>query len=122
MLIGQDNHLIMVGNWVLYFCWCQSCYMEKQETNCVSRSSAEAEYRATAHTTCEIIWLQALLEELGFGVQLPMYCDNHAAIHIASNPVFHERSQHIEKLSHCSREDRWWHVGYSLHVYRSAVG
>jgi hypothetical protein len=72
----------------------------------VARSSAEAEYRAMAHTTCEVVWLRSLLEEIGFTVQLPMplYCDNQAAIHIASNPVFHERTKHIEVDCHLVRE------------------
>lgn len=34
----------------------------------VARSSAEAEYRAMAHTTCEIVWVRSLLEEIGFNV------------------------------------------------------
>ncbi|RVW96742.1 Retrovirus-related Pol polyprotein from transposon RE1 [Vitis vinifera] len=33
----------------------------------VSRSSAEAEYRAMALATCELIWLKQLLQELRFG-------------------------------------------------------
>ena len=37
---------------------------EKQDI--VSRSSAEAEYRAMTYTTCEMVWLQNLLMELGF--------------------------------------------------------
>ena len=59
-----------------------------------------------AHTTCEVVWLRALLEELGFGVQLPipMYWDNRTSIHIASNPVFHERTKHIEVDCHIVRE------------------
>ncbi|KAK4382102.1 Retrovirus-related Pol polyprotein from transposon RE2 [Sesamum angolense] len=66
----------------------------------------EAEYRAMAHTTSEILWLKNLLKELGFMYDdpVPMYCDNQAAIHIASNPVFHERTKHIEVDCHFIHE------------------
>ena len=72
----------------------------------VSRSSAEAEYRSIAVTTCELIWLKALLKDLGYHTNQPMklYCDNKAALHIASNPVFHERTKHIEVDCHFIRE------------------
>ncbi|XP_026450884.1 uncharacterized protein LOC113351015 [Papaver somniferum] len=64
----------------------------------VSRSSAEAEYRAMTHTTSEIVWLRWLLSDMGIHMigSTPLYCDNKAAIHIAHNDVFHERTKHIE--------------------------
>ena len=72
----------------------------------VSRSSAEAEYRAMAQGTCEIIWLQSILRELGFPVCLPLtlYCDNKSAIMLAFDSVLHERTKHIEVDVHFIRE------------------
>ncbi|KAL5549706.1 hypothetical protein UlMin_004937 [Ulmus minor] len=52
---------------------------KKQTT--VSRSSAEAEYRALASTTSEL-----------------------AIVHIATNPIFHERTKHIEIDCHFIRD------------------
>ena len=73
----------------------------------VARSSAESEYRAMTTTTCELVWLKQLLEELKFGKidQMELVCDNQVALHIASNPVFHERTKHIEIDCHFVREN-----------------
>ena len=58
-----------------------------------------------AATACELIWLKGLLSELGFRsmAHMSLYCDNQAAMHIASNPVFHERTKHIEVDCHYIR-------------------
>ena len=72
----------------------------------MARLSAEAKYRAIALTTCEIIWLLALLKDLCFSDIKPAYlhCHNKAGLHIAHNPVFHERTEHIEVDCHFIRE------------------
>ncbi|CAM8981982.1 unnamed protein product [Rhodiola kirilowii] len=72
----------------------------------ISCSSAEAEYRAMRKLTNELIWIKALLKDLGIESPTPitMHCDNQAAIHIASNSVFHERTKHIEVDCHKVRQ------------------
>ncbi|XP_042950113.1 uncharacterized mitochondrial protein AtMg00810-like [Carya illinoinensis] len=72
----------------------------------VSRSSAEAEYRALAHTNCEIIWLRALLEDFNIKhSQLALlYCDSQAAIHLTKTLIFHEMTKHVKLDYHFVRE------------------
>jgi hypothetical protein len=72
----------------------------------VSKSSSEAEYRALSTATCELMWLQYLLKDLQVECcKLPvLFCDNQSALHIASNPVFHERTKHLEIDCHLVRE------------------
>ena len=71
-----------------------------------SRSSAEAEYRALADASCEVIWFLNLLQELHIPVTDPvkMYCDNKAAVDLTANPVYHARTKHIELDCHFIRE------------------
>jgi hypothetical protein len=62
----------------------------------VSRSSTEAEHRAMAHTVSELTWLQTLVQALGISSHAAsLSCDNQAALHIANDPVFHERTKHV---------------------------
>jgi hypothetical protein len=77
---------------------------KKQQT--ISRSSSEAEYRALSSATCELQWIMYLLKDLNVTcAKLPaLYCDSQSAIHIASNPVFHERTKHLEIDCHFVRE------------------
>ncbi|GAU40997.1 hypothetical protein TSUD_92220 [Trifolium subterraneum] len=77
---------------------------KKQQT--VARSSSEAEYKALTATTCELQWLTYLLRDLQVTyINKPaLFCDSQSARHIASNPVFHERTKHIDIDCHVVRE------------------
>jgi histone deacetylase 1/2 len=72
----------------------------------MSRSSTESEYKALANATAELIWVQALLGELGVIQKNPhiLWCDNIGATYLSANPVFHARTKHIEIDFHFMRE------------------
>ena len=59
---------------------------------------AEAEYVATATTTCQVVWLRRLLGELTGAEAHPptLMVDNQPAIALAENPVLHDRCKHID--------------------------
>ena len=92
------GYLLLLGNSPI------SWKSKKQIT--ISRSSSEAEYRAMAAASTEVTWVVNLLKELGLSNLLfvQLRCDNESAIHIGRNPVFHERTKHVELDCHFTRE------------------
>jgi len=76
----------------------------KQRT--VARSSIEAEYKALADGTAEVIWLQYLLTDLQVpSVSAPtIWCDNLGATYLSANPIFHAHTKHVEVDFHFVRD------------------
>ncbi|GJY04153.1 ribonuclease H-like domain-containing protein [Tanacetum coccineum] len=71
---------------------------KSKKQNTLSKSSTEAEYRAFASVTGEVIWILKFLKDLQIETLLlvSLNCDSNSAIKIAANPVFHERTKHLE--------------------------
>eukprot|EP00253_Pinus_taeda_P020151 PITA_20151 len=80
--------------------WCN------RKQRLVSLSSAEVEYMAANQAACEAIWMQKTLVGL-FGHRMDptvIYCDNQSCIKLSKNPLFHDRSKHIDIQYHHLRE------------------
>ena len=94
----------VIGYMILFGSSPVSWKSKKQPT--VSKSSAEAEYRAMSQAAGEVTWLVRLLSELGVSQSQPvtLHCDNQSALQIAKNHVFHERTKHIDLDCHFTRE------------------
>jgi len=67
---------------------------------------SKSEYQAMSAACSEIVWLCGLLAELGFSQSdsTPLHADNTSAIQIAANPIYHERTKHIEIDYHSIRK------------------
>jgi hypothetical protein len=72
----------------------------------VALSSCEEEYIAAAAVVCQGVWLARLLTDMiGTESGAPeLLVDNQSAITLSKNPVFHERSKHIDVRYHYIRE------------------
>ena len=74
-----------------------------------------------AETAQEMVWLRSFLEDLGISspFQMPMHCDNEAAIFIAGNSTVHERTKQIEIDCHYIRDKVMSRVISTPHVTSS---
>ncbi|KAJ9548567.1 hypothetical protein OSB04_021110 [Centaurea solstitialis] len=72
-----------------------------RKQNCVSLSTAEAEYVAAACCCSQVLWMKIQLADYGYTMhRIPIYCDSSSAIQIAANPVQHSRTKHIDIRYH----------------------
>ena len=81
-----------------------SWFSRKQ--SCVALSTAESEYVMACLASCEVEWLRKILSYL-FDLQLDatcIHCDNQSCVKLSENPVFHDKSKHIEIKYHYIRD------------------
>jgi hypothetical protein len=72
----------------------------------VALSIAEAEYIASCSTSSEAVWLRKLLAGL-FDLELEatcIWCDNQSCVKLSENPMFYDKSKHIEIMYHYIRD------------------
>ena len=77
-----------------------SWFSRKQ--SCVALSTTKAEYVAACSASCEAVWLRKLLFDL-FDLQMDttcIYCDNQSCVKLSKNPMFHDKSKHIDIKYH----------------------
>ena len=73
--------------------------------NIVSLSTTEVEYIATSHACKEEVWLKGLFGEFGrLQENIKLFCDSKSAIHLAKNPSYHSKSNHIPIKYHFVRQ------------------
>ena len=72
----------------------------------VALSSCEAEYVAACEATREAVWEITLPEQLGYdNLETPIvYMDSQSAMQLIANPVFHDKTKHIQGKMHYIRE------------------
>ncbi|KAJ9542160.1 hypothetical protein OSB04_028666 [Centaurea solstitialis] len=76
-----------------------------KKQNSVSTSTAEGDYVSAGSCCTQVLWMRNQLLDYGFQLsKIPIFCDNTSAIAIASNPVLHSKTKHIEIRYHFIRD------------------
>ena len=104
---GTGNDRKSVGGYVFLLNGGAVSWSSKKQTS-VALSTTEAEYMSMTQAAKEIVWLRALLEELGATGHIrqmsQLHGDNQGALALARNPEYHARTKHIDIQFHFIRE------------------
>ncbi|TYK12007.1 copia protein [Cucumis melo var. makuwa] len=95
---STSGYVFFIGNTA--FTW------SSKKQPIVTLSTCEAEYVAAASCVCHAVWLRNLLKTVGILQEDPtvIHIDNKSTIALAKNPVFHDRSKHIDTRFHFIRD------------------
>jgi hypothetical protein len=75
-----------------------------KKQNSVALSTAEVEYIAAGHCCVQLLWMRQTLRDNGYKLsKVSLLCDNESAIHMADNPIEHNRTKHIDIQYHFLR-------------------
>jgi hypothetical protein len=75
---------------------------QSRKQSSIALSMVEVGYIAACSASCEAIWLHKLLTTL-FDLEMEatvILCDNQSCIKMTENPMFHDKSKHIEIRYH----------------------
>ncbi|XP_031270602.1 secreted RxLR effector protein 161-like [Pistacia vera] len=71
----------------------------------VALSTTESEYIAVTDVVKEALWLKGILTEANLiSGKVTVYSDSQSAIHLSRNPVYHERTKHVDVHYHFVRD------------------
>ncbi|KAL4020424.1 hypothetical protein IC575_019200 [Cucumis melo] len=95
---STSGYVFFIGNTA--FTW------SSKKQPIVTLSTCEAEYVAAASCVCHAVWLRNLLKTVGILQEdlTVIHIDNKSTIALAKNPVFHDRSKHIDTRFHFIRD------------------
>ena len=77
-----------------------------KKQNCVSLSTAEAEYVVAASCCSQVLWMKSQLLDYWYRMlRIPIYCDSKSAIAISHNPIQHSLTKHIDIRYHFLKDN-----------------
>jgi len=103
MLVTRLKRKSTIGNCQLLGENLISWTSKRQAT--IAMSTAEAKYISAASCCTQLDWMKHQLKDyLINSNNIPIYCENTAAICLLKNPILHSRTRHIEIKHHFIRD------------------
>ncbi|WVZ75656.1 LOW QUALITY PROTEIN: hypothetical protein U9M48_023691 [Paspalum notatum var. saurae] len=88
-----------------YLLGCSLVSWSSKKQNCVSLSTAEAEYIAAGSSCAQLLYMKQTLKDYGVELtRIPLLCDNESTVKLTNNPVQHSRTKHIDIRHHFIRD------------------